>query len=341
MIAAKVIEYNTFKSTYFNLIADVAFDSDEGESDSFLEREAISTENYNGKLKRVYGYKYTNTFSPKFTFVKEDFSDITRDELRAIYAWLTGKSTPSFLTVYDQDGNSVLFECLGAFIEPKPYKLANNRTVGVTAVFESVLPWAVSQLNSYDLTTPTYDQTAIQPDTLSYTTQEIKVKSDDLDSPVYPKITINQCPKNLMVSVNTPPTNVQELFSNTMYTHYNTADKTTTYYYIDKDGNLASTTKTDDGAVEISGLETTSIKIINTYDDKQYIVTIIHNIAGETIVLDGANKIVHSERWSGRTFGSDFNWNWLPLYNGINNIEVIGNCQVTLEFRTPIKIGEW
>ena len=61
----------------------------------------------------------------------------------------------------------------------------------------------------------------------------------------------------------------------------------------------------------------------------------------ETVVLDGANKIVFSSRSNGRTFGNDFSWNWLPLFNGDNHITVIGNCQVKLEFREPIKIGEW
>lgn len=324
MIAAHAIEYNTIKNTDLNLVVDVAFDSDEGETDSFLEREAISTTNYNGKLKRVYGYKYTNTFSPKFTFVKNDFSNISFDEQREIYAWLTSKSTPSFLKVFDAQG-AILFECLGAFIEPKPYKLANNRTVGVTAVFESVLPWAVSQLQSYELKTN---------QELSITHQEINVSSDDLESPVYPKITIKQDSSRLIVVLNTEPV-VDDMLPHTVYSYYHAGEQKTKYYWKDNQGTRQVSENPP------TNIETTSVKIINEHNGTQYKLILNHNIVGETIILDGANKIVSSSRLAGRTLGNDFTWNWLPLLNGQNKITVIGNCEVELEFREPIKIGEW
>ena len=77
MIALNRIQYNKFSSVDFDLLCDVAFDSDNGECDSFLSREAVSSESYKGDFKRVNSFKYSNILSPSFTFVKRDFSDFT------------------------------------------------------------------------------------------------------------------------------------------------------------------------------------------------------------------------------------------------------------------------
>lgn len=65
-----------------------------------------------------------------------------------------------------------------------------------------------------------------------------------------------------------------------------------------------------------------------------------NNSRNEIIELDGANGIISSSSTK-RIFGSDFNWVWLPLYDGDNDITVTGNCSVTLKFREIRKIGEW
>ena len=68
---------------------------------------------------------------------------------------------------------------------------------------------------------------------------------------------------------------------------------------------------------------------------------IVNNIKGETVVLDGANRVVSSSRANGRIFGSDFSWQWLPFIDGVNNISITGNCSVTFDWRTPMKTGEF
>jgi hypothetical protein len=69
-------------------------------------------------------------------------------------------------------------------------------------------------------------------------------------------------------------------------------------------------------------------------------VIIKNNNSTEKVVLDGANKIVSSSSVR-RIFGDDFSWNWLELRDGKNEITVEGNCEVTIEYRTVIKIGEY
>ena len=93
-------------------------------------------------------------------------------------------------------------------------------------------------------------------------------------------------------------------------------------------------------------LSTTSVKITNQHYDllnkpSVPVVTIIKNNTGtEKIVLDGENKIVSSDRVR-RIFGDDFNLQHLELYDGTNEITIEGNCEVVLEYRTAIKIGEY
>jgi hypothetical protein len=68
-------------------------------------------------------------------------------------------------------------------------------------------------------------------------------------------------------------------------------------------------------------------------------VIVKNNTGTEKIVLDGANKIVSSNR-TRRVFGDDFNLQHLELYDGKNEITIEGNCEVTLEWREARKVGE-
>jgi hypothetical protein len=96
----------------------------------------------------------------------------------------------------------------------------------------------------------------------------------------------------------------------------------------------------------LPNLQTTSVKITNQHYDffgkpSTPVVTIIkNNTSTEKVVLDGANKIVSTDR-TRRIFGDDFNWQWLELYDGKNEITIEGNCEVTLEYREVRKVGEY
>jgi hypothetical protein len=94
-------------------------------------------------------------------------------------------------------------------------------------------------------------------------------------------------------------------------------------------------------------LQTTSVKITNQhYDlfdrpDYRAVTIVKNNTSTEKIVVDGANKVIYSSS-TRRIFGDDFtDWAWLPLYDGKNEITVEGDCEVTLEYRTVIKCGEY
>ena len=87
------------------------------------------------------------------------------------------------------------------------------------------------------------------------------------------------------------------------------------------------------------------MSIRNTHTDDNDKISVFntlvkHNVKGEIVVLDGANRVISTSS-ENRIFGDDFSWDWIPLYEGKNELSFIGNCTVTIEYRTPIKCGEF
>lgn len=86
-----------------------------------------------------------------------------------------------------------------------------------------------------------------------------------------------------------------------------------------------------------------------TENNIQVFTTAVRNSGvDETVIIDGANKLIYSETNPNRIFGTDFGtndirdqWVWLPLADGENTLAVTGNCDLTLEWREVRKIGEW
>lgn len=181
MVSPHKIKFNQISSEELNvidLVMCVAFDSDNGETSSFLGREAVASESYDGRYKNVTRYKYNELFSPRFTFIKKDFGNFTMEEVRQVLKWLTSLDTASLLNVYYDDSEVVSWSAVGGWTEINTYKLANNRTVGITAVFEAVTPYALSDL-----------YTATKTITATDNKLTINIDTDD-NKPVYPRVTI-------------------------------------------------------------------------------------------------------------------------------------------------------
>ena len=183
MVSPHRIKYHGIESTELNildLIMCVAFDSDSGETSTYLSREAVVSETHDGRYKRVHGYKYSESFSPKFTFMKKDFGNFTIEEVRKVLKWLTSTDTAALLDVYYDDSNVVEWAAIGGWTEINTYKFANNRTVGITATFEAITPYAMSDLYTVTKTISSATDNKIT----------IDIDTDD-NKPVYPCITIN------------------------------------------------------------------------------------------------------------------------------------------------------
>lgn len=322
MLALNRITYAGFSSVDLNLIIDCAFDSDSGETSSFLNREAIATDSYLGDYRRIHTFKHNEFFAPKFTFIKRDFSDFSASEYRRLVSWLTSKSTASVLTAYRNESDNVEFELIGGWTEIQPYKLANHRTVGVTAVFESVTPWAMSPIRKVEAI-------ITQPTILN-----IQCNTDEWESFIYPKITIKQS-GNIIVDITRDMASM--IWNNNNYTEGTVYHCDGIYYWktLNANGNLSNYMDT----TPPSNWYTTSVVLYNeTTDTETYIKG---NTANETVVLDGANRLIYTEGNLDRVCGNDFGWKWLPLKMGENVIKVVGNCEITIEWRNVIKLGEY
>ena len=329
MVSPHRIKYNNIFSNELNmpdLIMCVSMDSDNGETPSFLNREAVSQESHDGRYKRIHKFKYTETFSPKFTFFKNDFSNFEIDEVRTVLKWLTSKDTTALLEAYYDDSNVVTWASIGGFVDLQTYKLANNRTIAITAVWDSISPFALSDLYTITKTISSATNNKIT----------INIDTDD-NKPVYPCITIQQ--KGVVVNIPTGTTlnHLSDMVENTVYFNG------TTYYWKtapSTDEKYFNSSKTK------PSMETTSVRFRNTHTNffnqsNTLGATVVKNNTNtEKIVIDGANKIVYSDR-EHRIFGDDFNLQHLELYDGKNEITIDGNCEVKLEWREARKIGEY
>lgn len=329
MVSPQKIKYNNIFSDVglgaLDIILDVAFDSDNGATSSYLNRSAVASESYDGRYKNTHGYRYDELFSPQFTIVKKDFSDFTQEEVRKVLKYLTSTDKPALLEVYyDGASNVVDWACIGGFISIETYKVANSRIVGIVAKFEAITPYAMSDV--YTVT-----KTIISTDAIT-----INIDTDD-NKPVYPRITIKHGGSVVNIPVGTVLTYLSDMVENTVY--FNGV----TYYW--KTENSTDPIYFHSSTINPS-LSTTSVRFRNTHTDffnqsrVLDAVVVKNNNPTEKIVLDGANKIVSSDSVR-RIFGDDFNLQWLELYDGKNEITVEGNCEVTLSWREIRKVGEY
>ena len=322
LISVNRVIYNGYSSQDFDLITCLSFDSDSGDVETYLNREAVASESYRGDFKRVHQYKYQDVFTPQITFIKEGFGDFTLEESRKVLKWLTSRDTASFLTVYHDDSEVVSYEILGGFTEINLHKAGNGRIVGITATFESISPFAFSplQIVTKNISTPQNNKITIN------------LETDDPQNAVYPRITIQQDNNTNIITIDHAMRDIDTWVSGSVFKYGST------YYWIDAEG-VKHTSETN-----TSGFDTTSVLIQNTYTNdfgnvSTFNALVKKNVKGERVVLDGANRVVSSS--STRIFGDDFSWNWIPLYEGKNELSFIGNCTVTIEYRYPIKCGEF
>lgn len=330
MIAANRIKFQKVFSNELNipdLIMECAFDSDNSEVSTYLNREAVSVESHDGRHDNTVRYKYSERFSPRFTFLKKGFGDFDSSELRAVLKWLTSSDTPTLLDVYYDDSNVVGFSAIGNWTQIDSYKLANSRTVAVVATFESIHPYALSDLYTVTKTISSSDDNTIT----------INIDTDD-NKPVYPRITIQHNGSIVRISGETTLTYLSDMIENTVYFNG------TTYYW--KTENSTDPVYFHESTTN-PNLITTSVRLTNTHTDFLNQSTVLdstivkNNNTTEIITLDGANRVISSNSVN-RIFDDDFvDWRWLQLLDGKNEITVEGNCTVTIEYREIRKVGEY
>lgn len=228
MVSPQKIKYNNIFSDEglgtLDVILDVAFDSDNGATSSYLNRSAVASESHDGRYKNTTRYKFDELFSPQFTIVKKDFSDFAQDEVRKVLKYLTSTDKPALLEVYyDGASNAVDWACIGGFTSIETYKLANSRIVGIVAKFEAITPYAMSRLYGRD-----DDGNPIVYNITENNQITIDIETDD-NKPVYPKITIQQ--KGAVVKLPDTTTPFNSIVDMSDYVENTVYQIGSTYYY--------------------------------------------------------------------------------------------------------------
>ena len=375
MISAQRIEWNGMESLEFDLITCLSFDSDNGNTPSFLNQDGIYTEHYDGR-RTIHRAKTNEYFTPTFTFVKEGSGDFTIEEQRRILSWLSIE-TPGWLNVYHDDSNVLSYRCFGTWEEIELYKLGNGRVVGYVVSFASSHPYAWSRKLIYPEVYATVEEINNNDETNDYLVVSgtkpftITCDSDEYNKLLYPKVTIVFDEKNIKLPVTTDPQdenyvmipNVLYSYNNNLYININKGDIEDQgkysvsseelddstpasekllgqHYYFPKDRTVRKVVKGEKvpyvwKTVSIVGA---AVEINNTTVSKKAIVS--GGALGETVVLDGTNKIISGVKGTvTRIVGDNFNWEWIPLAYGDNNITVTGNCKIKFEWIEPRKVG--
>ena len=378
MINAHRLIYNGLSSEEFDVIPGLSFGGDNGTITSFLGREGVYTEHYDGH-HTIHRARYNEIFTPRFTLIKNDYSDFDEDENRRILSWLTSSDKPTWMEVYRDDSNVLTWQCLGNIISIEQYKLGNGRVVGYEFEMETTHPYAFSR--KMEIT-----KKINQPTPLIITSD-----SDEYLKPIYPTVTIKFSGDDIYTPIDENPLeNDYNMIPNVIYTWDNgyyvnlpsvgykeqlpahnpvvsmdSADIYSDiyivdgYYYFTTDGVIAQkiikkdsqgqVIKDDNGQPQyewnIITEVSAAVKIDNITTGTSTIVA--GATINEIIVLDGANKVIASYVdkegtlvQNPKIIGNHFSWDWLPLNYGDNNITIAGNCEVKFEWLEPRKVGD-
>lgn len=361
MIAPYKIKFRGKTNLDFDLICHESFESDHGNTESFLSKESMSSNMYNGVRKNVHGYRYTDVINVSFTLIKSDYSDIEDIEFRRISAWITGSNQVEELAVYKDDSEVISYRLLGGFTNIEHYKMGNGRNVGVIATFENISPYAFSPVK-----TVTADPIEI-----------INCNTDAYENFLYPKITVtigkpNEDGVMCIPITEDPMADGYEMMDNTVYQYENhyytkvneqkqtlsgvfsanidkqTPDSTTynKYYLCNADHYIYKGIINENSsyAWERYNKIGAGFEIKNTYYENGRDITVstivTDNHQNEIITIDGDNRVISSSDTPMRIIGDSFNWEWLYFVPGENTITVAGNCTAVFQWVEPIKIGQ-
>lgn len=154
------------------IIAHFADSADSGESESYLTKDQVYTDSYDGTKRILYGSKYSTVATPVITVLKQDGSDFSLEDIRNAYKWLTGNTSSSWLDLYV--GDEVKYRLLVTIQDVKPYKM-DARTIGLNIYCESLSPWGYSPLQTVS----------------EYLNGETEIKIDNLSDDLYTYTPVN------------------------------------------------------------------------------------------------------------------------------------------------------
>lgn len=289
----------------YNLMITHFDNYDNGETDSFLSLDPIYRDSYRGTKRTLYGTKYNNVALLNITVVNIDKSEFTTEQTRSINKWLTGSQQYTWMDLYLGDEAKYRMHCYVKDV--KPYKM-DSRIIGFTIYVESSSPWCYSQPQKETFQVAgkiTFDLQCETDDVYSYVPLRavFKKNTTDIMSTEGDVISVD----STLFVYNEPQNSIQLT-----------------------DGEI--TYNASNGYISI---ENNAFKIINKSINDE--TTIVNNLLSGEVVTITENMTIQSDN-KNRIFGDDFNYIWPRMRDGINEFEVSGNGDLTLEYITPVKV---
>jgi hypothetical protein len=192
--------YHDKHNTDFNSITSVSFDGGFDQVSSFGETESVYSSRFDGE-HIDYGFRWQNVAEVQITMVKQDYQPYTKQEVRQMLQWLTGRRQCSWLTMFDEDGEEIV-QFFGRFTIVDE-KVADSRVLGFVCTFSATSPFGYSPLR-------TIEQKFTNKETLLLAND-----TDDLDSFVRPYITIKPTSDISKLTITNETTNRQTVFAST------------------------------------------------------------------------------------------------------------------------------
>ena len=141
---------------------------------------------YYRPVANEFGYTYSEVLQYTYSLIKCNGYDFTDEEQRIIERWLTSPRLSRWLIVKDTEDDTYETRYFGAFINTE-WVVGADGFMGVTFTFQNNAP--------YPWKTETHTINAYNGNSFSFT-----CNSDDLESPVYPKIRMI-CDENANITV--------------------------------------------------------------------------------------------------------------------------------------------
>lgn len=285
-----------------------SFEPDNGFKDSFLSMDSVYDDSYNGYKRYSYGTKYNSVANISITLIKNDYEDITVNEMRNLLKWLTGSHKDSWLDLYVSD--EIQYSFLGTVTDVQQYKL-DSRSIGIMLNFTSVSPWAYSQLIKLDEPF-TFDSMKVNTDGVLCVPDDRFVVSILDDGTIDNSMNFKYLDDGI-VTVDQRGRHIENNLTDDIYS----------YIYVD---------------LKLINDDATNIQIDNTSTNE--IIKLKNMQKGEVINIS-SNQFIVSDV-PDKLFYDDFNFVFPRLQPGDNIIFIDADGKGTMEFsyRYPIKIGD-
>ncbi len=311
------------------------FEADTGEVDTFLGMEPIYTESADGSFRLDYGAKFNNVAVFKITMIKQAGNDFSVEEVRDCLKWLTGARRNSLLDLTEhfiESSNDVdtSLVCDGETTKFKLFQQCDR--VYYVNIDDKQLEsgWAIETDGNvsflvFDKAPEVGAKITIAYNRIKYSfigrvTNAWQQKMDARTVGIVLEFTSSSpwaFSRTHVIEQDIDGTtqNPEKIQIN------NESDEQHSWLY------MKTVFTNEDGAY---------LQIDNTTTGE---TTLVQNLGYNEIVTIDGSKLITSDKPK-RIFGNDFNFNFPRLRGGVNNLEIVGDGHIRIEYIMPLKAGD-